>query len=59
MDMHLFIETGQVVVLVWYQKENKPMVKDYNKNEPNKWITYSDTNNLYGRLRIKLFQYKP
>ena len=38
-----------------YAKANNSNVPDYNKNEPNSYITYLDANNLYGLAMSQAF----
>ena len=51
-DMYLFIEKGlrgglSVITRRKGEANNKYM-KEYNKEEPSKYVTYLDANNLYG-----------
>jgi len=52
LDMHLFIERGMrggiLMVGKRHAKANNPLVEGYNQAEPTNYITYLDTNNLYG-----------
>ena len=43
--------TRGVVVMITnqYAKANNPVVGDYDPNKENEYLTYLDTNNLYGR----------
>ena len=51
-DMYLFIEKGSRGRISYiskrYAKANNKYMSDYESNEPSKFITYLDKNNLYG-----------
>ena len=51
-DMLLMIESGirggVSMISTRYGKANNPYMKEYNPNQPTKYITYLDANNLYG-----------
>ena len=51
-DMHLFIEKGMrggiSYIAERHSKANNKYMQSYNVNEPSRFITYLDPNNLYG-----------
>ena len=52
-DMHLFIERGMrggiSYIAKIFSKANNKYMTSYDVNEPSKYITYLDVNNLYGQ----------
>ena len=53
-DMHLFIEKG---VSKRYSKTNSKCMNCYDSSKESKYITYLDTNNLYGWAMSQYFPY--
>ena len=60
-DMHIFIERcmrgGISCISKRYSKVNNEYFPDYDKNKPKVYITYHDTNNLYGSAMSKYLPY--
>ena len=60
-DMHIFIERcmrgGISCISKRYSKVNNEYCPDYDKNKPKVYITYHDTNNLYGSAMSKYLPY--
>ena len=59
--MHLFIEKGMRGGISYinkrYSKENNKYCSDYDRTKPEKFITYLDMNNLYGKAMSEYLPY--
>ena len=47
------IRGGVSMISTRYGKANNPYMKDYDPDQPNKFISYLDANNLYGWAMCK------
>ena len=60
-DMHLFIEKGMRGGISYIAKRsskaNNKYMQSYDTNKPSRFITYLDTNNLYGSVMSQYLPY--